>query len=87
MSLIKLGRIPGERWGPRAIDIDLLFVGDLQMETALLTLPHCEMFNRSFVLAPLAEIAGKLIHPVSLKSIDQMLAECPDPLPVNKKNM
>lgn len=58
MSLIKLGRIPGERWGPRAIDIDLLFVGDLQMETALLTLPHCEMFNRSFVLAPLAEIAA-----------------------------
>ncbi|MBD3677945.1 MAG: 2-amino-4-hydroxy-6-hydroxymethyldihydropteridine diphosphokinase [Rhodobacteraceae bacterium] len=55
---LEIGRVPGERWGPRLIDIDLLFVDDLQIETARLTLPHAELFNRAFVLIPLAEIAG-----------------------------
>lgn len=55
---LQLGRVPGERWGPRAIDIDLLFVDDLKIENATLTLPHRELFNRSFVLVPLAEIAA-----------------------------
>jgi dihydroneopterin aldolase/2-amino-4-hydroxy-6-hydroxymethyldihydropteridine diphosphokinase len=55
---LAIGRVPGERWGPRAIDLDLLYANDLEMETALLTLPHPEMFNRAFVLVPLAEIAA-----------------------------
>jgi dihydroneopterin aldolase/2-amino-4-hydroxy-6-hydroxymethyldihydropteridine diphosphokinase len=55
---LHLGRVPGERWGPRAIDIDLLFVDDMRLKSPLLTLPHPEMFNRSFVLVPLAEIAA-----------------------------
>lgn len=54
---VLVGRVPGERWGPRAIDIDILYLGDLSLEEPGLTLPHRDMFNRAFVLIPLAEIA------------------------------
>ena len=54
---VQLGRVPGERWGPRLIDIDLLYLGDETVSTYALTVPHPEMLNRGFVLAPLAEIA------------------------------
>ena len=53
----EMGRQTVERWGPRLIDIDLLFYGDLALEDPELRLPHAEMFNRAFVLVPLAEIA------------------------------
>jgi 2-amino-4-hydroxy-6-hydroxymethyldihydropteridine diphosphokinase len=46
------------RWGPRRIDIDLLTYGDLVMDEPALTLPHPRLFERAFVLKPLAEIAG-----------------------------
>lgn len=45
------------KWGPRTIDIDLLTYDDLKMETAELTLPHPHLFERAFVLLPLADIA------------------------------
>src|SRR5271166_528260 len=54
---IQLGRGPGERWGPRIIDIDIIAYGDLALETPRLKLPHPEVLNRAFVLTPLAEIA------------------------------
>lgn len=54
---LTMGRAPERRWGPRLIDIDLLFADDWQMDQRFLTLPHKEMFNRPFVLIPLAEIA------------------------------
>jgi dihydroneopterin aldolase/2-amino-4-hydroxy-6-hydroxymethyldihydropteridine diphosphokinase len=54
---VEIGRTPGARWGPRLIDIDLLYYGDEDFRSDDLTLPHPEMFNRAFVLAPLAEIA------------------------------
>lgn len=53
-----VGRVPTLRWGPRAIDIDILFIDDVEIEGPELTLPHREMFNRAFVLVPLAEIAA-----------------------------
>ena len=53
-----VGRVPGERWGPRAIDIDILFLGDREHDQPGLTIPHRDLFNRAFVLIPLAEIAG-----------------------------
>ena len=57
-----LGRTPSERWGPRLIDIDIIAYDDLALRTDRLTLPHPELFNRAFVLAPLAEIApGRII--------------------------
>ena len=58
---VELGREPTERWGPRVIDIDLIAYDDVALETDRLTLPHPELFNRAFVLAPLAEIAPDLV--------------------------
>ena len=52
-----LGRVETVRWGPRVIDIDLLYYGDETMSDARLTLPHKEILRRAFVLIPLAEIA------------------------------
>lgn len=83
----ELGRIRQQKNGPRTIDLDILLFNDEVIHEPGLQIPHPRMATRRFVLAPLAEIAGELIHPVFSKSIRQMLAECPDPLPVNKKNM
>lgn len=52
-----LGRRPGERWGPRSIDIDILDYGDVALDEPGLMLPHPRLFERAFVLVPLAEIA------------------------------
>ncbi|VTZ24805.1 2-amino-4-hydroxy-6-hydroxymethyldihydropteridinepyrophosphokinase [Methylocella tundrae] len=56
----ELGRKDGVRWGPRLIDIDVLFYGDQVFDSPELVLPHKDLFNRAFVLVPLAEIAPKL---------------------------
>ena len=58
---VDLGRVSTERWGPRVIDIDLVAYDDISLRSEKLTLPHPELFNRAFVLAPLAEIAPDLI--------------------------
>ena len=58
---VELGRAPTERWGPRVIDIDLIAYGEVTLKSERLTLPHPELFNRAFVLAPLAEIAPDLV--------------------------
>jgi dihydropteroate synthase len=58
---VELGREPTERWGPRVIDIDLIAYSDIALKTDRLTLPHPELFNRAFVLVPLAEIAPDLV--------------------------
>jgi 2-amino-4-hydroxy-6-hydroxymethyldihydropteridine diphosphokinase len=55
-----MGREPTRRWGPRLIDVDILFLGERVLEDPELTLPHKELFARGFVLAPLAEIAPRL---------------------------
>lgn len=60
-----LGRTPSERWGPRAIDIDIVLWGDQVLETERLTLPHREFRRRAFVLIPLAEIASLARDPVT----------------------
>ena len=56
-----MGRQPSVRWGPRLIDIDILFYGDLTLAHEKLNLPHKDLFTRAFVLVPLAEIAPGLI--------------------------
>jgi 2-amino-4-hydroxy-6-hydroxymethyldihydropteridine diphosphokinase len=69
----RLGRRKGVRYGPRIIDIDLLLYDDLVRESATLMLPHPRMMERAFVLAPLAEIAPTLIHPVAGETITALL--------------
>jgi 2-amino-4-hydroxy-6-hydroxymethyldihydropteridine diphosphokinase len=58
-----LGRTRGLKDGPRTLDLDLLFYGDLEKKTQFLTLPHPRLHERRFVLEPLVEIAPNLLHP------------------------
>ena len=58
-----LGRTPTVRHGPRAIDLDVLLIDDLQISTSRLTIPHPELHRRQFVVVPLAEIAPELALP------------------------
>lgn len=62
----QMGRVPAGRWGPRIIDIDLLLYGEERVSSGDLTVPHPELWNRRFVLAPLAELlpAGELLDDV-----------------------
>jgi 2-amino-4-hydroxy-6-hydroxymethyldihydropteridine diphosphokinase len=80
----KIGRIREEKWGPRIIDIDMLFYGDAIINEADLQVPHPELHNRRFTLEPLAEIAPELIHPVVNKNILQLKNELKDNLIVRK---
>lgn len=68
----------GMGYSDRVIDIDMLLYGDLKLNHPRLTLPHPSMGDRRFVLAPLAEIAPQLIHPVAGISISKMLQQCAD---------
>jgi 2-amino-4-hydroxy-6-hydroxymethyldihydropteridine diphosphokinase len=64
-----LGRVPGVRYGPRPIDIDLLMYDQVVMEAPELVLPHPGIADRAFVLLPLCEIAPALVHPLLDKPI------------------
>ena len=55
------GRVRGERWGPRPLDVDVLLVGDERVDTPELTVPHPRLWERGFVLAPLADVAPDLV--------------------------
>lgn len=79
-----LGRVRQERYGPRIIDIDILFFNDDIIREPALIIPHPEVQNRRFALTPLQEIAPELVHPVLKKNIDQLLQECPDMLEVKR---
>ena len=83
----EMGRFRGEKNGPRVIDIDILLYNDAIIHEPGLQIPHPRMASRRFVLTPLAEIAEELIHPETGKNIRQMLDECEDLLPVNKKSI
>lgn len=69
---IDLGRVHGEKWGPREIDIDILLYDDLTVKTSQLEIPHPFIPERAFVLIPLAEIAPNLVHPVLKKTISEL---------------
>jgi len=69
----QLGRVRQERWGARTLDLDILLIDDLILNTSNLVIPHPAMTERCFVLVPLAEIAPHWIHPVMGKSISSLI--------------
>lgn len=70
-----LGRKETFRWGPRAIDLDILIFDEKEIHTEELQIPHPLIHERQFVLIPLAEIDRNLIHPVLKKSIQELLED------------
>ena len=68
------------KWGQRTLDIDLLFFNEEVIDNPRLTIPHPRLAERRFALTPLAEIAPDLRHPVSKKTMTELLDECSDPL-------
>ena len=68
-----LGRQETFRWGPRVIDLDLLFYNEEQIQSEALVLPHPRLHERQFVLIPLAEFDPNLVHPVLKKTVQELL--------------
>lgn len=71
----EIGRIQSKRWGPREIDIDILFFNDLIFSNEIITLPHKGVIYRDFVLVPLGEIEPDLVHPVYKKKVCDFIKE------------
>lgn len=74
----QVGRKKNFRWGPRVIDIDLLYYGDLVIHHPRLEIPHRQLQQRRFVLLPLQEIAAQFLHPESQQTVAELAAVCPD---------
>jgi 2-amino-4-hydroxy-6-hydroxymethyldihydropteridine diphosphokinase len=70
----EVGRVPGPRYGPRLIDIDILLFDDLILSTPALTIPHPGLLERAFALLPLAEIAPDLRHPIVMRPMAALAA-------------
>ncbi|WP_233185589.1 2-amino-4-hydroxy-6-hydroxymethyldihydropteridine diphosphokinase [Thermotoga sp. SG1] len=71
----EMGRVRTIKWGPRVIDLDIVFYEDLVVNEEGLTIPHPDAHNRLFVLEPLSEIAPDLVHPVLKKTVRELLME------------
>jgi len=69
---VSMGRQETFRFGPRLIDLDILFYDELVLDTPKLTIPHPRIAERAFVLIPLAEIAPDLCHPIFKKTIQEL---------------
>ena len=69
----EIGRKETTKWGPRVIDLDILFYDDLILKTEDLEIPHPLLHERDFVLKPLCEIAPEKKHPVTGKTVKEML--------------
>mgnify|MGYP001626246962 CR=1 FL=1 len=70
-----LGRVRTTKWGPRVIDIDIIFYDNRMINFVDLIIPHPDMQNREFVLKPLADIAPNYVHPKLKKSVVELLNE------------
>lgn len=69
------GRERDIRWGPRTLDLDILFYDDEVIDSDELIVPHIDMINRDFVLCPMCEIAPAFVHPIYRKTMKQMADE------------
>lgn len=71
----RMGRVRKEHWGPRIIDLDLLFYEEEIVTEKDLIVPHADIENRRFVLAPLAELSPDFVHPVLHRSVKELLQD------------
>ncbi len=74
----KMGRLETSKWGPRLIDIDILFYNHIRLLSPELQIPHLYLHRRAFVLWPLADIAPGFVHPAYNKTIMQLIDENED---------
>jgi 2-amino-4-hydroxy-6-hydroxymethyldihydropteridine diphosphokinase len=88
-DLLSIERLAGrrreeeaERWGPRRLDLDLLIYGDRRISEPGLEVPHPRLHERAFVLEPLCELAGELLHPSLGGPLSSWLEKCRDPAAV-----
>jgi 2-amino-4-hydroxy-6-hydroxymethyldihydropteridine diphosphokinase len=79
-----LGRTHTEHWGPREIDLDILYYGSEVFHDENLQLPHPEIANRRFVLLPMKEIAGEFFDPKQLLNINELFQRCSDTSMIRK---
>jgi 2-amino-4-hydroxy-6-hydroxymethyldihydropteridine diphosphokinase len=80
----RVGRTAREHWGPREIDLDLLYYGGEMLNETALHVPHPEISNRRFVLVPLKEIAAEFQDPLRHLSVEELLQRCSDTSSVRK---
>jgi 2-amino-4-hydroxy-6-hydroxymethyldihydropteridine diphosphokinase len=80
----RMGRVRTQRWGPRSIDLDLLFFGDTELEEPDLTIPHPEAHRRAFVLYPLQELDSDFLYPGTREPIRKLIKRL-DPTPSVRK--
>ena len=80
----EFGRERKERWGPRTLDLDILYYSDITIAEEDLTVPHPRIAERKFILTPLAEIAPSFTDPTSRKTMMALLNECEDSSQVNR---
>jgi 2-amino-4-hydroxy-6-hydroxymethyldihydropteridine diphosphokinase len=80
----RMGRVRTQKWGPRSIDLDLLFFGGTVLQDPDLTLPHPEAHRRAFVLIPLQELDADFVHPETGEPIRKMIRRL-DPTPGVRK--
>ncbi len=78
------GRIRAAKWGPRKLDIDILFYGKEIVQTSSLILPHPAIASRRFTLVPLAEVDPEWEHPLLKLNMQTLLEKCEDQLKVKK---
>lgn len=71
----EMGRVRTIRWGPRIIDLDIIFYDDLIISDDRLIIPHPDAHNRIFVMGPLSEIAPDFVHPILNKTVKEIYLE------------
>ncbi len=80
----RMGRVRKKRWGPRPIDLDIVFIDDQIIDEPDLVVPHPEAHRRAFVLLPLQELDADFRHPVTGETVRRMIQKLPPNPPVRK---